>query len=169
MHRRRSEADAIIVGIGTVLADDPRSPRGSPTARCTSISRAPSSSGSGPCPTAPPSGATPPLLHRDGENLGGESPNEPSLMTQLRDEGIHRVFVEGGPTIASAFLRAGLADELLVYVAPTLLGYGPGDADHPRCGASASRRSRSSGGSRSARSTGSATTSDRRPVTKEGA
>jgi diaminohydroxyphosphoribosylaminopyrimidine deaminase/5-amino-6-(5-phosphoribosylamino)uracil reductase len=32
------------------------------------------------------------------------------------------VFVEGGPTLASAFVAAGLADELLVYIAPALLG-----------------------------------------------
>ncbi len=32
------------------------------------------------------------------------------------------MFVEGGPTLASSFVRAGLADELLVYLAPTLLG-----------------------------------------------
>ena len=35
---------------------------------------------------------------------------------------IQRVFVEGGPTLASSFLRAGLVDEVLVYIAPTLLG-----------------------------------------------
>jgi len=35
---------------------------------------------------------------------------------------VHRVFVEGGPTLESAFLRDGLADEVLVYLAPTLIG-----------------------------------------------
>ena len=35
---------------------------------------------------------------------------------------IRRVFVEGGPTLASAFVAAGLVDEYLVYLAPTLLG-----------------------------------------------
>lgn len=32
------------------------------------------------------------------------------------------IFVEGGPTVASAFIAAGLADEVLIYVAPALLG-----------------------------------------------
>ena len=32
------------------------------------------------------------------------------------------MFVEGGPTLASSFVRAGLVDELLIYLAPTLLG-----------------------------------------------
>ena len=36
--------------------------------------------------------------------------------------GVHSVFVEGGPTVASAFIAAGLADEVLVYIAPALLG-----------------------------------------------
>jgi diaminohydroxyphosphoribosylaminopyrimidine deaminase/5-amino-6-(5-phosphoribosylamino)uracil reductase len=40
----------------------------------------------------------------------------------MRDQGVHSVLVEGGPTVASAFIAAGLADELLVYLAPVLLG-----------------------------------------------
>jgi len=34
------------------------------------------------------------------------------------------VFLEGGPTLAAAFLRAGLVDEIVAYVAPMLLGAG---------------------------------------------
>jgi diaminohydroxyphosphoribosylaminopyrimidine deaminase/5-amino-6-(5-phosphoribosylamino)uracil reductase len=34
------------------------------------------------------------------------------------------VFLEGGPTVAAAFLEAGLVDEVVVYVAPMLLGAG---------------------------------------------
>ena len=45
-----------------------------------------------------------------------------AVLTDLAGRGLQRVFVEGGPTLASAFLREGLADELLVYVAPVLLG-----------------------------------------------
>ena len=40
----------------------------------------------------------------------------------LHEHGVRSVFVEGGPTVASAFIAAGLADEVLVYVAPALLG-----------------------------------------------
>ena len=46
------------------------------------------------------------------------------------DLGIQRVFVEGGPTVAASFLRAGLVDEVLAYVAPVLIGSGP-DGDRP--------------------------------------
>ncbi len=44
------------------------------------------------------------------------------MLEDLRGRGVHRVFVEGGPTVASAFLRERLADEVLAYVAPVLLG-----------------------------------------------
>ena len=44
------------------------------------------------------------------------------MLARLRDRGVQRVFVEGGPTVASAFVRAGLVDEVLAYVAPVLLG-----------------------------------------------
>ena len=41
------------------------------------------------------------------------------LMTQWK---VHRVFVEGGPSVAASFVRAGFADEFLVYIAPALIG-----------------------------------------------
>jgi diaminohydroxyphosphoribosylaminopyrimidine deaminase/5-amino-6-(5-phosphoribosylamino)uracil reductase len=40
----------------------------------------------------------------------------------LYARGIRHAFVEGGPTLASAFAAAGLVDEYLVYLAPVLLG-----------------------------------------------
>ncbi len=43
---------------------------------------------------------------------------------QLRELGRHRVFLEGGPTLAAAFVTSGLVDEVVVYVAPMLLGAG---------------------------------------------
>ena len=49
----------------------------------------------------------------------------PAVLDDLRVRGVQRVFVEGGPTLASAFVAAELADEILAYVAPVLLG---GDA-----------------------------------------
>jgi diaminohydroxyphosphoribosylaminopyrimidine deaminase/5-amino-6-(5-phosphoribosylamino)uracil reductase len=42
----------------------------------------------------------------------------------LFDRDVRRVLLEGGPTLAAAFLREGLVDEVLVHVAPTLLGAG---------------------------------------------
>ncbi len=132
VHRRRGEADAIVVGTGTLLADDPAL-----TARRADGTLYDDQ----PMPVVLGARAIPddalvrrhprPVLHRDGENLGGESENAPSLMDELRQLGVHRVFVEGGPTIASAFLRAGLADEILAYIAPTLIGSGSGSGAAP--------------------------------------
>ena len=47
-----------------------------------------------------------------------------ALTGLYRDHGRHHVFLEGGPTLAAAFLRAGVVDEVVTYVAPMLLGRG---------------------------------------------
>ncbi len=46
------------------------------------------------------------------------------LNSLYRDHERHHVFFEGGPTLAAAFLRAGVVDEVVAYVAPMLLGAG---------------------------------------------
>ena len=43
----------------------------------------------------------------------------------LAEREIRHVLLEGGPTLATAFLRAGLVDEVVAYTAPALLGAGP--------------------------------------------
>ncbi|MET0812332.1 MAG: bifunctional diaminohydroxyphosphoribosylaminopyrimidine deaminase/5-amino-6-(5-phosphoribosylamino)uracil reductase RibD [Microbacterium sp.] len=116
VHRRRADADAIFVGTGTVLADDPAL-----TARRddgTLYERQPIPVVLG--ARAVPDGAAVtrhprPYLQRSGEDLA-------AVVDELGDLGVQRIFVEGGPTLASAFVRAGLADEILAYVAPVLLG-----------------------------------------------
>jgi diaminohydroxyphosphoribosylaminopyrimidine deaminase/5-amino-6-(5-phosphoribosylamino)uracil reductase len=45
-------------------------------------------------------------------------------MEEVGQRGIHHALLEGGPTLAGAFLRAGLVDEVIVYLAPALLGAG---------------------------------------------
>ncbi|MDJ1112875.1 bifunctional diaminohydroxyphosphoribosylaminopyrimidine deaminase/5-amino-6-(5-phosphoribosylamino)uracil reductase RibD [Microbacterium dauci] len=116
VHRRRAEADAIVAGTGTVLADDPAL-----TARREDGSLYDDQ----PRPVVVGTRAVPqdarlrqhprPFMQDEGDDL-------PDLLDRLRELGAHRVFVEGGPTLASSFLRAGLVDEVLVYLAPTLLG-----------------------------------------------
>ena len=49
----------------------------------------------------------------------------PRSSPRCRRAGIHHVLLEGGPTLAAAFLRAGLVDEVVTYVAPALLGAAP--------------------------------------------
>lgn len=116
VHARRAGAQAIVVGTGTVLADDPaltaRHPDGSlretqPVPVVLGEREIPGTAAVRRHPHAP--------LFFSGRDLR-------AVLDDLRARGVQRVFVEGGPTIASAFLRAGLADEVLAYVAPVLLG-----------------------------------------------
>jgi diaminohydroxyphosphoribosylaminopyrimidine deaminase / 5-amino-6-(5-phosphoribosylamino)uracil reductase len=116
VHRRRAEADAIVVGTGTVLADDPAL-----TARTVDGALR----GSQPIPVVV--GTTPvpadAALHRHPHAPRVFATHDlTAVLVALRDDGVQRVFVEGGPTLASAFVRHGLADEILAYVAPVLLG-----------------------------------------------
>ena len=115
VHRRRAAADAIVVGTGTVLADDPAL-----TARDgdTLFARQPVPVVIGTRST--PADAT---LHRHPhEALFYETHDLDAVLDDLRERGIQRVFVEGGPTLVSAFVAAGYADTVLAYIAPVLLG-----------------------------------------------
>ncbi len=126
VHQRRAAADAILVGTGTLLADDPaltaRAPGGE---LLVAAARQPLPVVVG--HRGIPAGArvnTHPALAAHGLaaplQLAGDD-----LVADLADlaaRGIRSVFVEGGPTVASALIAAGLVDEVLVYVAPALLG-----------------------------------------------
>lgn len=118
VHRRRALADAIVVGTGTVLADDPALTARADDGGLLPHQPRPVVLGRRPIPDAAAVHRHPlPLLHRAGDDL-------PAVLSELRDLGVQRVFVEGGPTLASAFVSAGLADEVLAYIAPVLLGGG---------------------------------------------
>lgn len=126
VHRRRAEADAILVGTGTLLADDP-----SLTARAESggLLVPPAEQ---PIPVVIGHRSIPErarLRHHPALAANGlEAPLQFSgedltdALTQLHERGIQRLFVEGGPAIASALLAEGLVDEVLIYIAPSLLG-----------------------------------------------
>jgi diaminohydroxyphosphoribosylaminopyrimidine deaminase/5-amino-6-(5-phosphoribosylamino)uracil reductase len=116
VHHRRSEADAIVVGTGTLLADDPALSARRPDGSLYEHQPVPVVLGTREVPDEAAVRRHPrPLLHFSGDDLD-------AVLRDLRDRGVHRVFVEGGPTIASAFLRARLVDEVVAYVAPVLLG-----------------------------------------------
>ena len=115
VHRRRSAADAIAVGTGTVLADDPAL-----TARDGDAllphQPIPVVIGSRPTPADAAVHRHPhPPLFFDTHDLH-------AVTADLHARGIQTLFVEGGPTLASAFIAAGLADRVLAYIAPVLLG-----------------------------------------------
>jgi len=116
VHRRRAEADAIVVGTGTVLVDDPSLTARDSAGELLADQPVPVVIGTRSIPDAAAIRSHPhaPLFYATDDLT--------QVLDDLRHRGIRRVFVEGGPTLASAFVAAGLVDEYLVYVAPTLLG-----------------------------------------------
>ncbi|WP_300269018.1 bifunctional diaminohydroxyphosphoribosylaminopyrimidine deaminase/5-amino-6-(5-phosphoribosylamino)uracil reductase RibD [Microbacterium sp.] len=115
VHRRRAAADAIVVGTGTILADDP-----SLTARDGEALYAHQ-----PVPVVIGSRQTPSdaAIHRHPHDpLFYSTRDLHAVIADLHGRGIQRVFIEGGPTLASAFIAAGLGDQILAYIAPVLLG-----------------------------------------------
>lgn len=115
VHRRRAQADAIVVGTGTVIADDPAL-----TARAEDGSMYEQQ----PVPVVLGERAVPAdaAVRRHPKDLLQYPGDLTTALADLQRRGVHRVFVEGGPSVAASFVRAGLADEFLVYVAPALLG-----------------------------------------------
>ncbi|MGZ4289298.1 MAG: bifunctional diaminohydroxyphosphoribosylaminopyrimidine deaminase/5-amino-6-(5-phosphoribosylamino)uracil reductase RibD [Gaiellaceae bacterium] len=110
VHELRAAVDAVVVGGGTARADRPRldardvaTPRGQP--RRLVFSR-------GPLP--------------DGLDLELRTGTPADELRALAAEGVQSLLLEGGPTLAASFLEADLVDKLLVFVAPTLAGAGPG-------------------------------------------
>ncbi|GAA1927291.1 bifunctional diaminohydroxyphosphoribosylaminopyrimidine deaminase/5-amino-6-(5-phosphoribosylamino)uracil reductase RibD [Microbacterium aoyamense] len=118
VHRRRAEADAIVVGTGTLLADDPALTARQADGTLYDNQPIPVVLGARAVPSVAAVTRHPrPYFQRSGDDLA-------AVLAELGGLGVQRVFIEGGPTLASAFVRAGLADEILAYVAPVLLGGG---------------------------------------------
>ncbi|HEX6873829.1 MAG TPA: bifunctional diaminohydroxyphosphoribosylaminopyrimidine deaminase/5-amino-6-(5-phosphoribosylamino)uracil reductase RibD [Micromonosporaceae bacterium] len=126
----RSTVDAIIVGVGTVLADDPHL-----TARTDAgalANRQPirvivDTHGRTPADARVRDGAARTFIATAAE-LGTGADGRVDLRklcAALFERGCRRVLLEGGPTLAGAYLREGLVDEVVGYVAPKLLGAGP--------------------------------------------
>ena len=118
VHELRAASDAVAVGMGTVRADEPRL-----DARGVDAPRQPRrlAFGQGPLPS--------------GSELELRSGPLADELRTLAAEGVQSLLLEGGPTLATAFLAAGLVDKLLLFVAPVLGGAGPrwlGELTEPR-------------------------------------
>jgi diaminohydroxyphosphoribosylaminopyrimidine deaminase/5-amino-6-(5-phosphoribosylamino)uracil reductase len=131
VHALRATADAVIAGVGTVLADDPRL-----TARNlrdgTLAIRQPlrvvvDSSGRTPDDAQVRDAAARTWVATTAEVGAGSDGRVDlrALLGALYRRGVRVALVEGGPTLAGAFLAAGLIDKVIGYVAPKLLGAGP--------------------------------------------
>ena len=117
-HRLRGLADTMLVGTGTVAVDDPwltvRDDDGRPTEHQPLRAVMGTRELAGDRRVLDDAAPTLRLRTRDPR----------AALAELRDLDRQHVFLEGGPTLAAAFLRAGLVDEVVAYVAPVLLGSG---------------------------------------------
>ncbi|MGV0603746.1 bifunctional diaminohydroxyphosphoribosylaminopyrimidine deaminase/5-amino-6-(5-phosphoribosylamino)uracil reductase RibD [Mycolicibacterium sp. XJ1904] len=114
VHRRRAVADAIVVGTGTVFVDDPaltaRLPNG------TLADRQPLRVVVGEREISQEAR----VLNDDSRTMVIRTRDPHEVIKALSDR--TDVLLEGGPTLAGAFLRAGVINRILAYVAPILLG-----------------------------------------------
>ncbi len=117
-HRLRAECDVMLVGANTVAVDDPEL-----TVR---------DEVDEPLPQQPlrvvmgerTLDAGRRIFNDRAETVQLHTRDPHEALATLHDRGRRHVFLEGGPTLAAAFLRAGLVDEVVAYVAPMLLGSG---------------------------------------------
>ena len=139
VHQMRAEHDAILVGIGTVLADDPlltartlplpkeqpirivadsqgRTPVGSRLVQSVSSGRV----------IVATAGRQQDILSASGVEIwpcgNGTRMDVKTLLNTAEAAGLEKLFLEGGGTLAAAFIRAGLVDVIHWFRAPILIG-----------------------------------------------
>lgn len=128
-HAFRAMVDAIVVGSGTVLADDPHLTVRDDEERLAEHQplrvvldrrhRTPQ---------------TARVLDKAAETIVLDTAVPRFALKALYDRGVRHVLLEGGPTLAGAFIEARCVDEVIAYLAPTLLGSGPSALGHAGIG-----------------------------------
>jgi diaminohydroxyphosphoribosylaminopyrimidine deaminase/5-amino-6-(5-phosphoribosylamino)uracil reductase len=120
----RAKVDAVLVGSGTVLADDPRL-----TARLSGDGDAGRLAARQPLRVvldrrgrAPRSAR---VFDAAAPTVVLDAPDPRAALDALHGRGVRHVLLEGGATLAGAFIEAGCVDEAVAYIAPVLLGAGP--------------------------------------------
>jgi len=134
VHRLRAAVDAILVGVGTVLKDDPKLTVKPEYAKGRNPLRVVLDSG-GKVPESARvlDGSAPTLIvtseecdrsfpHAEVLRLGKDEVDLPVLLDRLAARDVKTILVEGGSTVIWSFLREGLADELKVFVSSRVLG-----------------------------------------------
>jgi diaminohydroxyphosphoribosylaminopyrimidine deaminase/5-amino-6-(5-phosphoribosylamino)uracil reductase len=131
VHGHRGTVDAVIVGVGTVLADNPqltaRNLRDGSLAIRQPLRVVVDSAGRTP-PDARVRDAAAPTWVVTAAEFGGGADDQVDLAELLRrlyDKDVRAALLEGGPRLAGAFLAAGLVDRVVGYLAPKMLGSGP--------------------------------------------
>ncbi|GAB3843694.1 bifunctional diaminohydroxyphosphoribosylaminopyrimidine deaminase/5-amino-6-(5-phosphoribosylamino)uracil reductase RibD [Micromonospora andamanensis] len=131
VHALRATVDAVVVGVGTVLADDPRltvrNLRDGSLAIRQPLRVVVDSAGRTPADARVRDGAAGTWVATAAEVGAGPDGGVdlPALLAALHTRGVRAVLLEGGPRLAGAFLAAGLVDRVVGYLAPRLLGAGP--------------------------------------------
>lgn len=134
VHRLRNRCDAILVGVGTVLADNPKltvkkkyvDAPSQPLRVVLDTHLQTPQNAEVMSDAAPTLIATGEASFRRGSieaiKCGDGQVELPVLLSLLHQRGVERLLVEGGETVIYSFLQAGLADVLTVYVAPLVIG-----------------------------------------------
>ena len=134
VHRLRGRVDAILVGVGTVLKDDPKltvkadlaTDRNPLRIVLDSEGRTPEHArvldGRAPTLIVTSDASVRTFAHAEVLRCGKEEVDLAALLDRLGGRGIRTLLVEGGSTVIWSFLRAGLVDELKVFVGSLVLG-----------------------------------------------
>lgn len=118
VHEQRARCGAIVVGTGTALTDNPQLTARHPDGTLRDHQPLRVVMGQRDLP------ADARVFDDSAETVHLRTRQPREVITHLAERDIHHVWLEGGPTVAAAFMAEGLVDEIVAYIAPVLLGRG---------------------------------------------